>query len=212
MALPTLAGIMHRDYLDWYMRYFPRPFFHDIARQFNCEDIALSFFITALTQGKPPLLGDFWAMQSSRHVTDYTQQQASAISANGNTHKAVRHNCTKRALHELGLDLVPYKNMLTSMIAQGTNPVRFDTSKRPRKNGPPPATENDWFQLNFEVGAVSQGPSSIGDTLNMSKPIVSRHARILMVIDQWKASPQQFKEDTFVANKGKPSRLFNKVY
>jgi glucuronyl/N-acetylglucosaminyl transferase EXT2 len=119
LALPTPGGVVHRDYLDWYMKYFPRQFFHEIARQFNCEDITLSYFITALTKGKAPLLGDFWAMRSSKHVTDY--QKSSAISANGNTHKKVRCNCT--TLYELGLDLVPYNGLLSNMGQE--DPERF---------------------------------------------------------------------------------------
>jgi glucuronyl/N-acetylglucosaminyl transferase EXT2 len=40
----------------------PRPIYEHIDTNFNCEDIAMSYFVSTLTGGKPPLLGDHWAV------------------------------------------------------------------------------------------------------------------------------------------------------
>ena len=60
LTLPRYA-FLHKDYLDWYMTDLPRPIFDQVATNFNCEDIAMSFFVSSLTNGKPPLLADKWA-------------------------------------------------------------------------------------------------------------------------------------------------------
>ena len=60
LTLPRYA-FLHKDYLDWYMTDLPRPIFNQVAANFNCEDIAMSFFVSSLTNGKPPLLADKWA-------------------------------------------------------------------------------------------------------------------------------------------------------
>lgn len=194
MALPTIGGVVHRDYLDWYTKYFPRPFYLDIARDFNCEDIALNFFISALTRGKPPLLGDFWAQRATVHNSDY--QTYSSISAE-HKHWSKRSNCTDRALRVLGLTLVPYGVFWTSMVPkdkQGKFKNRGDLS------------EEDLFPLNFEVGATGNMPAN-------NTMLVSRHSRMMKVIDEWKASPSLLKSDCVrrVKRSRRPA-LFQKVY
>ena len=57
----TKFAFLHRDYLKWYTSDLPRPIFDRVAEIFNCEDIAMSFFISSLTNGQPPLLADTWA-------------------------------------------------------------------------------------------------------------------------------------------------------
>eukprot|EP00979_Chaetoceros_neogracilis_P000488 scaffold111_cov201-Chaetoceros_neogracile.AAC.1 len=64
ITLPRFCFI-HRDYLNLYMKYAPKRIIETVGDQINCEDIAMSFFVSALTKGKVPLLTDFWASMPS---------------------------------------------------------------------------------------------------------------------------------------------------
>jgi hypothetical protein len=64
ITLPTKSSFIHRDYLDLYMAALPRAILQHIDTNFNCEDIAMSYFVSAMTEGKPPLLSDHWAIAS----------------------------------------------------------------------------------------------------------------------------------------------------
>jgi hypothetical protein len=64
ITLPTKACFIHRDYLDLYIAALPRPIYRRIDEHFNCEDIAMSYFVSSLTEGKPPLLSDEWTITS----------------------------------------------------------------------------------------------------------------------------------------------------
>ena len=61
ITLPSKMCFIHRDYLDLYVATLPRPIYQYIDTNFNCEDISMSYFVSALTGGRPPLLGDHWA-------------------------------------------------------------------------------------------------------------------------------------------------------
>ena len=54
----TKYSFQHRDYLDWYTKYLPREIYDQIDETFNCEDIAMSLMISALTGGKAPIIVD----------------------------------------------------------------------------------------------------------------------------------------------------------
>ena len=69
MTLPSKISFIHRDYLDLYIATLPRPIYQHIDKHFNCEDIALSYFKSAMTDGKPPLLGDHWAVATQIQLT-----------------------------------------------------------------------------------------------------------------------------------------------
>ena len=62
ITLPSKAGMIHRDYLDLYISTIPRNISQHIDVNFNCEDIAMSYFVSTLTGGRPPLLSDHWAV------------------------------------------------------------------------------------------------------------------------------------------------------
>ena len=62
MTLPSKIAFIHRDYLNLYIATLPRPIYEHIDKHFNCEDIAMSYFVSAMTEGRPPLLGDHWAV------------------------------------------------------------------------------------------------------------------------------------------------------
>jgi hypothetical protein len=85
------------DYLKLYMNTLPRFILNSVAEQFNCEDIAMSFFVSSLTGGQPPLLADFWAIKSM--VKLYSP---STISSTDN-HKTLRDQCVEKFANVLGL-------------------------------------------------------------------------------------------------------------
>jgi hypothetical protein len=68
ITLPTKSCFIHRDYLDLYMAALPKPIHEHIDASFNCEDIAMSYFVSAMTEGKPPLLSDHWAIHLQLQV------------------------------------------------------------------------------------------------------------------------------------------------
>eukprot|EP00593_Proboscia_inermis_P008743 CAMPEP_0171315290 /NCGR_PEP_ID=MMETSP0816-20121228/62186_1 /TAXON_ID=420281 /ORGANISM="Proboscia inermis, Strain CCAP1064/1" /LENGTH=50 /DNA_ID=CAMNT_0011805591 /DNA_START=37 /DNA_END=185 /DNA_ORIENTATION=+ len=45
------SAFLHVDYLDYYTEFAPRPMYDAVSHNFNCEDIAMSFFVSALTNG-----------------------------------------------------------------------------------------------------------------------------------------------------------------
>lgn len=96
MSLPRYA-FMHRDYLDWYMTDLPRPIFDHVGEHFNCEDIAMSFFISSLTEGLPPLLAHFWAIDSM--VKLYSPKKISG----SKEHKNIRDACVESFAQQLNL-------------------------------------------------------------------------------------------------------------
>jgi hypothetical protein len=64
LTLPSKAAFIHRDYLDLYTATMPVPILQYINTYFNCEDIGMSYFVSAMTRGKPPLLSDYWTMSA----------------------------------------------------------------------------------------------------------------------------------------------------
>lgn len=83
----TRYCFIHRDYMIRYTRDLPATILDTVATKFNCEDIAMSLMISSLTQGRPPLLADLWAMNSQLKM-----EVDSGISSTG-THKKFRDNC-----------------------------------------------------------------------------------------------------------------------
>jgi len=60
----TRFAFIHRDYLDLYMAALPKEILDFVDQNLNCEDIAMSFFISAMTSGKAPLLAYYWAVKT----------------------------------------------------------------------------------------------------------------------------------------------------
>ncbi len=94
------AAFIHRDYMHKYMTYLPTTsIFQTVATNFNCEDLAMSLFVTYLRNGtKPHYLADVWAISSM--VKLYAP--AGGISLTGG-HKPIRHQCVTNFTKELGL-------------------------------------------------------------------------------------------------------------
>jgi len=96
MTLPR-ASFIHRDYLDLYPIAIPRPIYKYVAQNLECEDIAMSFFVSSLTNGKPPLLADYWAVKSM--VKLYSAKKISG----GKGHKSTRDTCVNDFAELLGI-------------------------------------------------------------------------------------------------------------
>lgn len=89
ITLPRYA-FLHRDYLRWYMSdLLPHEIFTRVETDFNCEDIAMSLFVSSLTDGQPPLLADKWASRGSQ-IKLYASK--GGIS-NTKSHKKLRDAC-----------------------------------------------------------------------------------------------------------------------
>lgn len=93
----TRYAFLHKDYLRLYTERLPRPIFDFVSKNFNCEDIAMSFFVSSLTEGEPPLLADYWAVKSL--VKLYSESMIS----NASEHKVQRDECVDSFAEQLGL-------------------------------------------------------------------------------------------------------------
>jgi hypothetical protein len=182
MALPTLGGMVHRDYMDWYMQYLPRHLFQRIDSVFNCEDLALHFWIVALTRAQPALLGHYWAMQSMTQLSTKASYNSS-MSSRGARHYATRSQCVKELIHGLGLDTVPYEQLRAPFLYSKTRSMR------------------DIHSHYFDIGVGGRS----------CQAIVARHARLEEIIQTWMSSPQVFHDDTRRQSDGR-SNLFHKLY
>ena len=96
LTLPR-ASFLHRDYLDLYTLALPRSMYAYIAQHFECEDIAMSFFVSSLTGGRPPLITDYWAVKSM--VKLYSESKISG----GKDHKKARDKCVNDFAEMLGV-------------------------------------------------------------------------------------------------------------
>jgi len=96
IVLPRFC-FLHIDYLSLYMTYLPQRIMQTIETYFNCEDIAMSFFISALTNGQVPLLPNQWSM-----LTMVKMKAPKAISQKDD-HKSMRDKCTNDFGFLLGL-------------------------------------------------------------------------------------------------------------
>jgi hypothetical protein len=95
----TRASFLHRDYFKLYTDYLPREIYDEVADNFNCEDIAMTLFVTALSGGKLPLLADFWAIQGQLKLYFPPHLKISA----GEGHKTTRGECVNSYARILGL-------------------------------------------------------------------------------------------------------------
>lgn len=113
----TKCCFLHRDYLNLYMTQLPRPIFQHVQQQFNCEDIAMSLYVSLLSGGKVPLLADGWAATSFVHLESNNSIHGSE------QHMRTRHHCLNHFANLLGLK------------------GRLQNSPIKRNN-----TEHDWFE------------------------------------------------------------------
>lgn len=93
----TRFCFLHVDYLNLYMRYMPKEILDTVDKNFNCEDIAMSFFISSLTNSQVPLL----AGKSSR--TSMVKLPSKAAISKTSSHREKRNACVDRFAYLLGL-------------------------------------------------------------------------------------------------------------
>jgi glucuronyl/N-acetylglucosaminyl transferase EXT2 len=85
----TRYSFLHRQYLTSYMNDMPIEIRNMVAQNFNCEDIAMSLWISSRTHGRPPLLADYWAVKSQ--IKMYVQKKISGTV----NHKGLRDQCVQ---------------------------------------------------------------------------------------------------------------------
>jgi glucuronyl/N-acetylglucosaminyl transferase EXT2 len=93
----TRYAFVHRDYLDSYFSSMPAIIRDTVVRDMNCEDIAMSFWVSSQTGGRPPLLADRWAIG-----TQLKLYSAKGISST-KTHKTLRDACVESFANVLHL-------------------------------------------------------------------------------------------------------------
>mgnify|MGYP005854310827 CR=1 FL=1 len=96
----TSTAFLHRDYLYYYTHYLPRPIYQHIQDNMNCEDIAMSLFVSNLTDGKMPLAVDEWGIHGRQQLALKTGYEG--IKA-GKNHGPHRSGCVDWYAIDLGL-------------------------------------------------------------------------------------------------------------
>ncbi|KAL3764417.1 hypothetical protein ACHAWU_004923 [Discostella pseudostelligera] len=144
ITLPR-ASFIHRDYLDLYIMALPRSIYSYVAQNLECEDVAMSFLVSSLTGGKPPLLADYWAVKSM--VKLYSTKKISG----GKDHKATRDACVNNFAELLGLK------------EDGEWPLQTGKLLHTDKFFGYGAETEEWSNIN--VRALSQSSSSASDRL-----------------------------------------------
>ena len=144
ITLPR-ASFIHRDYLDLYIMALPRSIYTYVAQNLECEDVAMSFLVSSLTGGKPPLLADYWAVKSM--VKLYSTKKISG----GKDHKATRDACVNDFAELLGLK------------EDGEWPLQTGKLLHTDKFFGYGAETEEWSNIN--VRALSQSSSSASDRL-----------------------------------------------
>lgn len=83
----TRCCFVHCDYLRSYWTTMPSSIRDTVAQHLNCEDIAMSLWVSAQTGGRPPLLADYWVVKSQ--IKLYVPSKISG----GSDHKGIRDQC-----------------------------------------------------------------------------------------------------------------------
>lgn len=164
LTLPRYC-FLHRDYLDLYMSHLPPPVFDRVADELNCEDIAMSFFVSALTGGRPPLLADYWAAQSQ--IKLYVPK--GGIS-NTKDHKALRDRCVD-----------------DFMTALGVRPGGSDDRRGKGGGGPPTGatalgSHELWHRKNALFG---WGAEPDPDPFAVQEGMIPRHRALVEALSEW---------------------------
>jgi hypothetical protein len=123
----------------------PRSIYTYVAQNLECEDVAMSFLVSSLTGGKPPLLADYWAVKSM--VKLYSTKKISG----GKDHKATRDTCVNDFAELLGLK------------EDGEWPLQTGKLLHTDKFFGYGAETEEWSNIN--VRALSQSSSSASDRL-----------------------------------------------
>lgn len=143
----TRYCFIHKDYLDMYMNALPASILDNIAEHFNCEDIAMSFMISSLTEGKPSLLADLWAIKSM--VKLYVEEKISG----GKSHKSLRDECVNNFAEMLGLKdgpnrlrIQPYRHEEGSLFECGDIPDVGETHPKTEREKKLDELKDNWHK------------------------------------------------------------------
>jgi hypothetical protein len=103
------------------MNELPKTILTYVEKNLNCEDIAMSFMISSLTGGQPPLLADWWALKSLLKL--YVVNTISG----SNNHKAARDECVDSFATILGLknDSGPFRLQLSKFVNTNSKKYAF---------------------------------------------------------------------------------------
>ncbi|GKZ01499.1 hypothetical protein MPSEU_001100500 [Mayamaea pseudoterrestris] len=93
----TRFAFLHVDHLNSYMTDMPDAIRDKVQTHLNCEDIAMSLWVSSQNNAQVPLLADLWAINSLVKL-----HSNGAISAMGH-HKSVRDDCVDEFASLLGL-------------------------------------------------------------------------------------------------------------
>ena len=96
--------------MDWYMHDLPEIILNTVKQHLNCEDIAMSFLISSMTNGQPSLLADYWSIKSM--IKLYVEKK---ISGN-NDHKKLRDQCVDSFARMLGLKEGPSRLQMANYV------------------------------------------------------------------------------------------------
>lgn len=129
LTLPRYAFI-HRDYLHWYITAMPSSILNYITRRMNCEDLAMSMFVTRLAGGVRPLIADAWARWSA------IQLESDNELSSKKRHRTERKLC-------LNLFAPPLGMMPAPVAGNGSNAAA--TTKSYFTMGPAPLGNESWL-------------------------------------------------------------------
>ena len=158
----TRFCFLHKDYLDLYMDHAPRRVLESVDVHMNCEDIAMSFFVSALTNGKAPLLVDHWA------INTLVKLKSSKKISKGLTHLDLRNECVDLFGFLMGLkdgytSIQRYKDTDWSPLVHGKirlNDKRFSTSSN--DEAPSQKVMGDFFRLKKKIQRLGMFDSEPG--------------------------------------------------
>merc|ERR1712232_1087286 len=93
----TRYCFMHIDYFKMYIHNLPKGMLDFIHKNKNCEDIAMTFLVSSMQGGQPPLLADEWAIRTQ--IKFHVEKKISG----GSHHKDLRDSCVQTFSWMLGL-------------------------------------------------------------------------------------------------------------
>jgi glucuronyl/N-acetylglucosaminyl transferase EXT2 len=152
-------AFVHQHYLRTYMSDLPLNIRDFVDTNLNCEDIAMSLWVSYQTDNLPPLLADFWAMKAMVKL-----DSASAISSTGN-HKSVRDQCVHDFVQQLRLSVSKLQSQFVHYgVGEAGRPDQF------------------WFDCGADEVNVSSYQNPV--LTNMTKHLQSVHD----TVHRWKTT------------------------
>ena len=166
----TKAAVVHRDYLQAYtttplVQHAVHPL---VDSAMNCEDIAVSLFVTALDGAQAPIVVDGWAQER----TLVALSSGNGISATRNSHLRQRSWCLDGLTRVFGLH-ASYRNHVLFFHVDDHDGAQGEKNRQPT----------------LPHFAVGRRPPS-----NTEQP-VPRIAETRRIIQRWKTLPEEELEE-----------------